>query len=225
MSETSPEYHSGYFETRFAFNPERDVVWQEVARYLQSREIPEAAAILEIGAGYGHFINNIRGRERHALDVSRDLPRHVASGVVAHVGSCTSLSMFRSQSLDVVFASNLFEHLTREELSNTLKEISRVLSNRGRLIVVQPNFKYCAPEYFDDYTHVQVFTHVSLADLLRARGFRIVRVTPRFLPFSMKSKLPKLRWLIRWYLRSPFKPFGAQMLIVAEPAAGGKAAA
>ena len=97
MTETSPEYHSGYFETRFAFNPERDIVWQEIARYLQLREIPDAAAILEIGAGYCHFINNIRGRERHALDVSRDLSRYVAPGVVPHVGSCTSLSMFQDR--------------------------------------------------------------------------------------------------------------------------------
>ena len=222
MSETAPEYHSGYFETRFAFNPERDVVWQEVARYLQSREIPETAAILEIGAGYCHFINNIRGRERHALDVSRDLPRHVAAGVAAHIGSCTSLSMFQDRSLDVVFASNLFEHLTREELSTALRDISRVLADGGRLIIIQPNFKYCPQDYFDDYTHVQVFTHVSLADLLRSRGFQVLRNTPRFLPFSMKSRLPKLRWLVRAYLRSPFKPFGAQMLIVAQPTRGGR---
>lgn len=221
MSETSPEYQSGYFETRFAFNPERDVVWQEVARYLQSREIPESSAILEIGAGYCHFINNIRGRARHALDVSRDLPRHAGQGVTAHVGSCTSLSMFGDRSIDVVFASNLFEHLTRDELSNALKEIWRVLADRGRLIIVQPNFKYCAPDYFDDYTHVQVFTHRSLADLLRSRGFQVDRIVPRFLPFSMSSRLPKLRWLVRAYLRSPFKPFGAQMLIVARPALGG----
>jgi ubiquinone/menaquinone biosynthesis C-methylase UbiE len=222
VSETAPEYESGYFETRFAFNPERDVVWQEVARYLQAREISETSAILELGAGYCHFINNIRGRERHALDVSRDLPRHVVAGVTAHVGSCSSLSMFPDRSLDVVFASNLFEHLTRDELSNALREIWRVLADHGRLIIVQPNFKYCAPDYFDDYTHVQVFTHVSLSDLLRARGFQVARVVPRFLPFSMSSRLPKLRWLIRMYLRSPFRPFGAQMLIVAHPARNGK---
>jgi len=216
VTEEKSEYHSRYFATRFSYDPERDLVWQEVSRFLQRRHIPETATILEIGAGYCHFINNIRGKARHALDLSPDLPNRAAGGVVPHVGSCTSLAMFGDRSIDVVFTSNLFEHLTRDELSTTLGEVRRVLSSQGRLVVVQPNFRYCAHDYFDDYTHLQVFTHVGLADRLRAEGFRVLRSIPRFLPFSMKSRLPKSRWLVRMYLRSPFKPFGAQMLLVAQ---------
>jgi SAM-dependent methyltransferase len=215
VTDVDSEYHSRYFATRFGYDAARDVVWQEVSRYLQDREIPATATILELGAGYCHFINHIRGKARHALDLSPDVARQAAAGVVPHVGSCASLDMFVDGSVDVVFASNLFEHLTREELGRTLREIRRVLSNDGRLIVVQPNFRYCAREYFDDYTHLQVFTHVSLADRLRADGFTLRRVVPRFLPFSMKSRLPRSRFLVRLYLRSPFKPFGAQMLVVA----------
>lgn len=216
MTAGESEYHSRYFATSFAYDAGRDLVWQEVARYLQPRDIPETATILEIGAGYCNFINNIRGKARHALDLSPDLPNRAASGVVPHVGSCTSLAMFADGSIDVVFASNLFEHLTRDELSATLGEIQRVLRRQGRLVVVQPNFRYCAGEYFDDYTHLQVFTHVGLADRLRSEGFRVLRNVPLFIPFSMKSRLPKSRWLVRMYLRSPFKPFGAQMLLVAQ---------
>jgi SAM-dependent methyltransferase len=216
VTEEKSEYHSRYFATRFGYDAGRDLVWQEVSRFLQRRDIPETATILEIGAGYCHFINNIRGKARYALDLSPELPTRAAGGVVAHVGSCTSLAMFADSSIDVVFASNLFEHLTRGELSATLAEIRRVLAGQGRLIVVQPNFRYCARDYFDDYTHLQVFTHVGLADRLRAEGFRVLRSLPRFLPFSMKSRLPKSRWLVRMYLHSPFKPFGAQMLLVAQ---------
>lgn len=218
MTDAESEYHTRYFATRFSYDPARDVVWQEVSRYLQGREIPETATILELGAGYCHFINNIRGKARHALDLSPDLAKRARDGVVPHVGSCTSLDMFGDGSVDVVFASNLFEHLTREELGRSLREIRRVLSHQGRLIIVQPNFRYCPGEYFDDYTHLQVFTHVSLADRLRVEGFQLRRVVPRFLPFSMKSRLPRSRFLVRLYLRSPVKPFGAQMLIVAEKA-------
>ena len=70
--------------------------------------------------------------------------------------------------------------------------------------------------YFDDYTHVQVFSHVSLRDRLAAAGFRVVDVRPRFLPFSMKSRLPAAGFLVWWYLRSPLKPLAGQMLVVAE---------
>ena len=218
MNRAESEYHSRYFSTRFSYHANRDVVWREVCRYLQPRDIPDDGVVLEIGAGYCHFINQIHGRARHALDVSPDLPTRVAAGVLPHVGSCTSLPMFQDGSVDVVFASNLFEHLTREELSTTLEEIRRVLRPGGRLVIVQPNFKYCAREYFDDYTHLQVFTHLSLSDRLMAGGFHIQRLEPRFLPFSMRSRLPKSSVLVRLYLHSPFKPFGAQMLVIARKA-------
>jgi hypothetical protein len=55
------------------------------------------------------------------------------------------------------------------------------------LSVIQPNFRYAYREYFDDYTHVAIFTHVSLCDVFRASGFDIVDVKPRFLPLSIKS--------------------------------------
>jgi ubiquinone/menaquinone biosynthesis C-methylase UbiE len=117
---------------------------------------------------------------------------------------------------DVVFISNVFEHLTRQESVLALAEIRRVLKQGGVLIAIQPNFKYCWKEYFDDYTHVQIFTHLGLSALITASGLTVVDVKPRFLPFSMRSKLPKLAWLVMIYLYSPFKPFAGQMLLVAK---------
>lgn len=216
MTETNPT--ADYFKTRFTYDGKRDAVWREIGRYLQGRYIPPASRILDLGAGYCHFINNVEGRERHALDASDTLPEYAAPGVNTHVQSCTRLENFADDSLDVVFSSNLFEHLTRAELTETLAELRRVLRPGGRLLVVQPNFKYCAADYFDDYTHVQIFTHVGLSDLLAASGFRPLDVRARFLPFSMKSRLPKAALLVRLYLRAPVKPFAGQMLLVAENA-------
>ena len=207
--------YSRYTETRFPFDARRETVWREVGRYLQ-RHMPIHGSALEIGAAYCHFINNLDVPERHALDISADLPRHAAHGVVAHVGSCTAMPQFGDRTMDVVMASNLFEHLTRAELTAALAEVHRILKPCGRLIVIQPNYRYCSTHYFDDYTHIQVFSHVSLRDRLAAAGFRIVDVRPKFLPFSMTSRLPAAGFLVRLYLRSPFKPLGAQMLVVAE---------
>ena len=84
-------------------------------------------------------------------------------------------------------------------------------------ILIQPNFRYAFREYFDDYTHRAVFTDVSLPALLRAEGFAVERVEPRFLPYSMQgSRLPVAPWLVRAYLRSPFRPGAGQMLVVAK---------
>jgi len=82
---------------------------------------------------------------------------------------------------------------------------------------LQPNYRYCAAEYFDDYTHVTIWSHVSLADFLEANGFEVIEVRPRFLPLTVKSRLPVWPLLIGAYLASPVKPLGKQMLLVARP--------
>jgi len=203
-----------YFSSRLRHDPSRDELWPVLCRYLQ-KDIPADSRVLELGGGYCNFINNIKASEKHVVDIYEGVKELAAENVTAHVQSCTTLANFPDSHFDVVFASNLFEHLTREQLDATLSEVWRVLGRDGRLIVIQPNFKYAIREYFDDYTHVQIFTHVSLQDLLQARGFSIDLVMPRFLPFSLKAKAPKWPWLLRAYLSSPWRPFAGQMYVIA----------
>ena len=92
-----------------------------------------------------------------------------------------------------------------------------MLSPGGRLIIMQPNFRLNPGGYFDDYTHVAIYTDRSLADYLTSLGWTIEIVMPRFLPLTLKSKASGLTFLVPWYLRSPIKPMAGQMLLVATP--------
>jgi SAM-dependent methyltransferase len=143
-----------------------------------------------------------------------------AEHVEAEVGDCTDLSRFDSGSFDVVFASNLLEHLERPATAQLLAESARVLREDGILMLLQPNFRLNPGGYFDDYTHVAIYTDRSLADYLRSQDWRIVQVHPRFLPLTMKSKGSALTFLVPWYLRSPIKPLAGQMLLIATPKSG-----
>jgi hypothetical protein len=89
----------------------------------------------------------------------------------------------------------------------------RKLAAGGTLNILQPNYRYAYREYFDDYTHASVFSHISLTDFLGANGFDALEIRPRILPLTVKSRLPVSPWLIRAYLASPIKPFAKQMLI------------
>jgi len=218
--ETIGELYDAYFKTRFRFDPRRDQVWREVVRWIQSRFIPEDARVLDLGAGYCNFINFVHAQERHAVDLFTEMPSYAAEGVQAHVASATDMSFLTTDSMDVVFASNLVEHLSRPEFILVLGEVRRILRKGGRLILMQPNFKYCASTYFDDYTHIQIFTDASLLDFLEAYGFKVVRSVPRFMPVNMKStlrlRLPFLPQIVRLFLWSPVKPLAGQMLMVTE---------
>lgn len=203
-----------YYNSRFGYEPKRAGVWRAVAQYLAPFISPKSC-VLDMGAGYCGFINCLDAAEKHALDIFPKFVQFADSDVQTHVGDCSDLSIFGTGYFDVVLASNLLEHLTREALLNTLSETSRVLKSSGRFIIIQPNYRYCYWEYFDDYTHLQIFSHISLADLLKAHGFTIERIEQRFLPFSFKSCLPKWPWIVKLYLRMPIRPFAKQMLIVA----------
>ncbi|MBP7992030.1 MAG: class I SAM-dependent methyltransferase [Candidatus Magasanikbacteria bacterium] len=213
-TELKSEY-SQYFEVRLPPDPRRVVVWQEIVRYLQ-RFLHNKTAVLEVGAGYCTFINAVKADKRVAQDQSEVVAEYAEPGVVAHKGLVTNLSFAGVGEFDAVLSSNLFEHLTREEFLTSLQEIKRVLKNGGQLIIVQPNFRFAYKRYFDDYTHVQIFTDTSLAQLLRANGFEITHCEPRFTPYSMSAtSLPVPAWVIRLYLRLPWRPLAGQMLVVA----------
>ncbi len=203
-----------YFSSRLQPDPARERLWQVLCRYLQP-EVPGNGKVLELGGGYCNFINNIRAAEKHVLDLHENIREFAGYEVHTHVQSCTRLQQFPAGYFDVVFASNLFEHLRREELRATLFEVHRVLADAGKLIIIQPNFRYCYKSYFDDYTHVEIYTHVSLGDVLLAHGFCVQRMVPRFLPFSLKARAPKWPWLLRLYLALPWRPFAGQMFAVA----------
>jgi SAM-dependent methyltransferase len=206
-----------YFQTRFAFDPKREVVWREIIRYFHTRHIvPRGSTVLELGAGYCHFINNVDAKQKIALDTSAVCRQHASADIRVLTQRCDEPLPLDAKTVDVVFASNLFEHLARPELECATREILRILRPGGRLVVVQPNYKFCAKHYFDDYTHVSVFSHVSLTDFFQTHGFTPVIVQPRFLPFSMKSRLPAVSWGVRLYLNLPLRPFAAQMLLVLE---------
>ena len=213
------QFKQEYFNTRFQYDPLRFQVWEPVTAYIQQKYVAPDARVLDLGAGYCDFINHVKGSEKYAVDVFDRLEEYAADDVTTFKRSCNDLSPLGDDSLDVVFASNLFEHLTHDELLETIAEVRRVLRPDGRLILLQPNFKYCYKTYFDDYTHLQVFTHLGMYDLLEMAGMEIEAMHPRFLPVNMKStlrlKIPFLSFIIHTYMRSPFKPLAGQMLVVA----------
>jgi SAM-dependent methyltransferase len=165
---------------------------------------------------YCDFINNIKAAKKYAVDINPDGYKFCDANVEFINSSINHIAKIKHNSIDVLFASNLLEHLDDKELDQALSEFNRILKTGARVILLQPNFRYAYKEYFDDYTHKKIFTHVSLRDYFEARSYKPLNVLPKFLPFSLKSKLPKSYLLTKLYLASFYKPMAKQMLLVLE---------
>ena len=203
-----------YFRTRFAPDARREVLWRALWRYHFSRLVSESDCVLELGAGYGHFINQVAAKRRIALDSWDGFVSYLQPGIESRIGSVTDLSFLEPSSVNFVFASNVFEHMSQEDFASVLGQLKKALASNGTLNILQPNYYYSYREYFDDYTHRTIYSHISIADFLEAHGYQVIECSPRFLPLTVKSRwLPVSPILIRLYLSFRWKPFGKQMFI------------
>jgi SAM-dependent methyltransferase len=206
-----------YFETRFTGDPRREILWRTLVRYYFQNQVAREHTVLELGAGYGHFINNVNAARRIAQDRWPDFSRYLDKGVESHVGPVDDLSFLGDSSIDFVFASNLFEHVSQEAFASALEQLRSKLKPGGTITILQPNYRYAFRDYFDDYTHTTVYSHISICDFLEANAYEVLTCKPRFLPLTLKSRLKVSPLLIRLYLLSPLKPLGKQMLVQARP--------
>ncbi len=197
---------------------EQSMFWVPICRYLE-RYVPPDGTTLDLGAGFCHFINNITSARKIALDLNEENLRNFAAGNVQILVSSGSHIQLPDESLDTVFASNVYEHFpSREAVAESFAEVHRLLKPGGRLIVMQPNFAHCTKRYYDFFDHRLAFTHLGMAEGLRSAAFEVPIVQSRFLPYTSKSRLPRQPWMVALYLRFPilWHLLGQQMLLVAE---------
>ncbi|SRR5258706_682799 len=207
------------YERRFTPDLEfRDAMWKILCRDFFQHYIDSKGHVLEIGAGYCEFINNIQSKYKTGVDINPDVKNHAASDVNIVLNSTSQMTNVLSNSVDMVFASNLFEHLTREEIIATFREVYRVLTPGGKLMVLQPNIRFCAKDYWMFFDHITPIDDRAFVEGLEVNGFEILEVIDRFLPYTTKSHLPKSLFLIQLYLRLRivWRFFGQQSFILSQ---------
>jgi ubiquinone/menaquinone biosynthesis C-methylase UbiE len=213
---------SKLYEKRFEGDlRKRNEIWKVLCESFFQRYVGEKDVVLDVGAGYCEFINNIRCGKKYAVDLNEDTKRAANADVTVFASSSIDMPSLESSLVDVVFMSNFIEHLkTRDDVLTTLHEIYRILRPGGRILVLQPNIRYAYKEYWDYFDHYVPLSDRSLTEALQLTGFEIEEVIPRFLPYTMKSRMPQYNFLVRAYLKLPFawKALGKQAFVVARKA-------
>jgi SAM-dependent methyltransferase len=195
----------------------REKIWKVLCRDFFQQYVKSSDAVLDLGCGFGEFIRFINARKKIAIDINSDAARFLSFEIEYHPMSVMQVDSLPSDSIDVCFVSNLFEHLSsKDEMDMLLYRILQVLRPGGVLIALQPNIKYCPGAYWDFYDHNIPLSHLSCAEAFAKNGYEVVEIIGRFLPYTTKSAMPKYQLLVRVYLRFRllWRIFGKQFLIV-----------
>lgn len=195
---------------------EKSAVWKVIVeRYLQ-RWVPADATVLDVGCGFGEFLNHIRCRRRIGVDMNPASASFLDPGVEFHCADATNLTSLPIKNVDIVFTSNFMEHLpNKEAVHGVIAEAHRVLAPGGSFIALGPNVRVIPGAYWDYWDHLVPISDRSLVELLEISGFDVVDCFPRFLPYETRSWAPKTPFLVRLYLGIPmaWRLMGKQFLV------------
>jgi len=197
----------------------RNQVWKILVKQFFSKWIRSTDHILDLGCGYGEFINHTKCEVRHAMDLNPKTRSLMDKEIIFHEQDCSKPWKIESNSLDLVFTSNFFEHLpNKESLDCTVGEIKKALKPEGRLIAMGPNISVLKGKYWDFWDHHVALSDQSLCELLQIHNFTIEQSESKFLPYNMVRVKEHPLFLVSLYLKFPFlwKIFGKQFLIIAK---------
>jgi SAM-dependent methyltransferase len=196
----------------------RKRLWQTLNRGFFQNYVRPQDTVLDLGCGYGEFINNIQCARKIGMDLNPEARAQLNPDVELVAQDCSTRWQLPDASLDVVFTSNFFEHLPDKlALRNTIQEAARCLKPKGLLLALGPNIKYVQGAYWDFWDHFLCLTELSLGEALENNGFRIERLVPRFLPYTTLGAPDYPPLFIHLYLRMPlaWRFWGKQFFVVA----------
>ena len=209
---------SKIYQLRFSGHEEyRNTVWKILVKDFFSKWIRMDSAVLDLGCGYGEFINNISANDRHAMDLNPESSDRLDPNIQFHQQNCSEPWSIEENSLDLVFTSNFFEHLPNKEiLSQTSQQIHKHLKPNGRLIMLGPNIAALKGHYWDFWDHHVPLSDQSAGELLELHRFTVEKNIRHFLPYNMVRIRKRPLALVKLYIRLPFiwPFFGKQFLII-----------
>ncbi len=165
--------------------------------------------VLNVGIGEGWLEQQCNGMGWRVSAVDPDASATTLlreKGIDARVGAITNIP-FEANTFEVVFCSEVLEHLRDDEVSAALREIGRCLQEGGDLIGTVPYREnlldavvFCphCKNTFHRWGHYQSFDEERMRALMAAAGFKLIAHGPRaFADFSRPGIRNKIKSIAR----------------------------
>jgi SAM-dependent methyltransferase len=145
---------------------------------------PSAGAVLDIGCGRGDLVRLLLadGYDAEGIDLDAAQVALARAAGVDRVrrGDYRSVLTGREGQLAAVTATDLLEHLGKDEVLDTFDRVAQALAPGGVFVARVPNAVSPLGGYvrYGDFTHESWFTALSVGQLAAAAGFSGVVIRP-----------------------------------------------
>ena len=176
-------YGRDYFNE---FEKEIDEFGGRANKFMFEKHVLPSDTVLDFGCGGGFLLNNLNCSERIGVElnpVARDFCNY-KMGIACY----ETLEDIPNESIDIVISSHCLEHtMNPYDIVSLLYE---KLKDGGKIVIVVPleNYQYeWAPNNVNN--HLYSFSPMNLGNILRAVGFKEIKIEPVFHKWAPKHKL------------------------------------
>ena len=183
-----------------------------LSRYARKTTPHSPVRILNIGVGNGWLERECKtfGWDVYSLDPDSAAAKSVSSQDIRPTTGTAELLPFKDSCFDIVFCSEVLEHLDDKQIGPATQEIARVLKAGGLMVGTVP-FREdlnenmvvcpCCGEYFHRWGHHQSFDKPAMRQLLETAGLRVTRLTTTaFRDYAAANTFLVVKFLLRWPL-------------------------
>ncbi len=146
--------------------------------------LPSAGRVIDLGCGQGELVRLLLtdGYDAEGIDVSPEQVALAQAGGLdqVHHGDYRHMLAKRGDRVAAVTATDLLEHLTKDEVLDTFDRVIEVLDPGGVFVARVPNAVSPLGGHirYGDFTHESSYTVRSVRQLAAAAGFYSVTVRP-----------------------------------------------
>lgn len=185
----SQKFPKGYFSKRYSsVIPTKEDLNKTLPKFRKAlvdfiNQLPKNAKVLDAGCGVGKNTKMILAFrpdvEVFAVDIS-DVKEFLPKKVNFQIISTEEVErIFKENFFDAIICLHVIEHLLYP--MKTMENFKKILKSEGRLYLETPNwsralFPFSSTFFWDDYTHIRIFTKIAMRNLLEDYNFEILEL-------------------------------------------------